>query len=121
MLISLSGSGQVAPSFWLNWKNGVSYNVLIQTPQYKLDSLDKLMRTPVSIAGPAVAFNTPGSMAGAANAGDGSTGVAPNQSSVAYGNPGALPYQTQLLSNLATIEHGTGPEIAESLQCAAGF
>ena len=70
------------------------------------------MRTPVSIAGPAVAFNTPGSMAGASNAGDASTGAAPNQSSVAYGNPGALPYQTQLLSNLATIEHGTGPEIA---------
>jgi len=51
-------------------------------------------------------------MAGASNQGDGSTGVAPNQSSAAYGNPGALPYQTQLLSNLATIEHSTGPEIA---------
>ncbi len=112
LLISLSGSSQVAPSFWLNWKNGVSYNILIQTPQYKLDSLDKLMRTPVSVGRAAVAFNTPGSMAGVANQGDGSTGVAPNQSSAAYGNPGALPYQTQLLSNLATIEHSTGPEIA---------
>jgi multidrug efflux pump subunit AcrB len=112
LLISLSGSGQVAPSFWLNWKNGVSYNVLIQTPQYKLDSLDKLMRTPVSVAGAAEAFNTPGSLAGVANQGDGSTGVAPNQSSAAYGNPGALPYQTQLLSNFATLEHSTGPEIA---------
>src|SRR5271170_6242807 len=111
LLISLSGSSQVAPSFWLNWKNGVSYNVLIQTPQYKLDSLAKLMRTPVSVPG-AVAFNTPGSLAGVANQGDGSTGAAPNQSSAAYGNPGALPYQTQLLSNLATIEHTTGPEIA---------
>jgi len=111
LLISLSGSSQVAPSFWLNWKNGVSYNVLIQTPQYKLDSLDKLMRTPVSIPG-AVAFSTPGSLAGVANQGDGSTGVAPNQSSAAYANPGALPYQTQLLSNLATVEHSTGPEIA---------
>jgi multidrug efflux pump subunit AcrB len=112
MLISLSGSGQVAPNFWLNWKNGVSYQIVVQTPQYKIDSVDKLMRTPVSAAGSAVAFNTPGSMAGASNAGGGSTGAAPNQNSVAYGNPGALPYQTQLLSNLATIEHGTGPEIA---------
>jgi len=114
LLISLSGTSQVAPSFWLNWKNGVSYNVVIQTPQYKLDSLDKLMQTPVSAAGAgaAVAFNTPGSMTGLANAGDGSTGAAPNQSSAAYGNPGALPYQTQLLSNLASIEHTTGPEIA---------
>jgi multidrug efflux pump subunit AcrB len=111
LLISLSGSSQVAPSFWLNWKNGVSYNVLIQTPQYKLDSLDKLMRTPVS-TGSAVAFNTPGATEGSANQGDASTGVAPNQSSAAYGNPGALPYQTQLLSNVATIEHSTGPEIA---------
>src|SRR5580698_3482233 len=110
LLISLSGSSQVAPSFWLNWKNGVSYNVLIQTPQYKLDSLDKLMRTPVS-TGSAVAFNTPGSTQGAANQGDASTGAAPNQSSAAYANPGTLPYQTQLLSNLATIEHSTGPEI----------
>ncbi len=110
LLISLSGSSQVAPSFWLNWKNGVSYNVLIQTPQYKLDSLDKLMRTPVSV-GSAVAFNTPGSMAGTANQGDASTGTAPNQSSAAYANPGTLPYQTQLLSNVATIEHSTGPEI----------
>ena len=111
VLISLSGSSQVAPAFWLNWKNGVSYNVLIQTPQYKLDSLDKLMRTPVS-TGSAVAFNTPGSMAGTANQGDGSTGAAPNQSSAAYANPGTLPYQTQMLSNLATLEHTTGPEIA---------
>jgi len=112
LLISLSGSSQVAPSFWLNWKNGVSYNVLIQTPQYKLDSMDKLMRTPVSVAGSAVAFNTLGSTEGVANQGDGSTGAAPNQNSAAYGNPGALPYQTQLLSNLATIEHSVGPEIA---------
>ncbi len=112
LLISLSGSSQVAPNFWLNWKNGVSYNVLIQTPQYKLDSIAKLMRTPISAAGAAVAFNTPGSMAGVANQGDGATGIAPNQNSAAYGNPGALPYQTQLLSNLASIEHTVGPEIA---------
>jgi multidrug efflux pump subunit AcrB len=112
LLISLSGSSQVAPSFWLNWKNGVSYNVLIQTPQYKLDSLDKLMRTPVSVGGGPVAFNTPGSSAGVASQGDAATGVAPNQNSAAYANPGTLPYQTQLLSNVATIEHSTGPEIA---------
>jgi multidrug efflux pump subunit AcrB len=112
LLISLSGSGQVAPNFWLNWKNGVSYQILVQTPQYKLDSVDKLMQTPISAAGTAVSFNTPGSMAGSSNPGDASTSAAPNQSSAAYGNPGALPYQTQLLSNLATIEHITGPEIA---------
>jgi multidrug efflux pump subunit AcrB len=112
LLISLSGSSQVAPSFWLNWKNGVSYNVLIQTPQYKIDSIAKLMRTPVSAGGSPEAYNTAGSMEGVANQGDAATGISPNQNSAAYGNPGALPYQTQLLSNVASIEHITGPEIA---------
>ena len=54
MLISLSGSGQVAPNFWLNWNNGVNYNVGVQTPQYRIDSLDALLRTPISVATSAV-------------------------------------------------------------------
>ena len=107
----MRGSGQVAPNQWLNWSNGVNYNVLVQTPQYKLDSVDALMRTPISAASGAVVTNTAGSMAGSANAGDSSTGAAPNQASAAYGNPGALPSQTQLLSNLATIDHGVATEI----------
>ncbi len=69
------------------------------------------MRTPISPGGSPEAFNTASSTAGAAIQGDAATGTSPNQSSAAYGNPGALPYQTQLLSNLATIEHSTGPEI----------
>ena len=48
MLISLSGSGTVAPNFWLNWTNGVNYSVGVQTPQYRIDSLDALLRTPIS-------------------------------------------------------------------------
>ena len=48
LLISLSGSGQVAPNQWLNWGNGVNYQVLVQTPQYKIDSVEALMRTPIS-------------------------------------------------------------------------
>ena len=50
MLISLSGNNQVAPSFWLNPANGVSYNVGVQTSQYRIDSLDELLRTPVTAA-----------------------------------------------------------------------
>ena len=34
LLTSLSGSFQTSPQFWLNWKNGVSYNIAVQTPQY---------------------------------------------------------------------------------------
>jgi multidrug efflux pump subunit AcrB len=47
MLISLSSSSQVAPNFWLNPVNGVSYSVMVQTPQYRIDSFDALARTPV--------------------------------------------------------------------------
>src|SRR6185436_3168846 len=56
MLISLSGNNQVAPSFWLNPANGVSYNVGMQTSQYRIDSLDALLRTPITA--PASNVNT---------------------------------------------------------------
>lgn len=51
MLISLSSTSQVAPSFWLNPENGVSYFVAVQTPQRKIDSMDDLRRTPVTGGG----------------------------------------------------------------------
>src|SRR5204862_8255969 len=47
MLVSLSSSGQNAPNFWLNFKNGVNYQVAVQTPQYKMDTLQDLKNTPV--------------------------------------------------------------------------
>lgn len=50
VLISLSSSGQVAPSFWVD-KRGVQYLVAVQTPQYELPSLDALRATPVSTGG----------------------------------------------------------------------
>ena len=50
VLISLSGSFQTSPNFWLNPKNGVTYNIAIQTPQYHLTSLQDLMNTPVTSA-----------------------------------------------------------------------
>ncbi|MDE3012017.1 MAG: efflux RND transporter permease subunit [Pseudomonadota bacterium] len=48
VLVSLSGSFQTAPSFWLNPKNGVVYNVAIQTPQTRVGTLDDVMRLPVN-------------------------------------------------------------------------
>jgi multidrug efflux pump subunit AcrB len=51
LLISLTGSGSTTTNFWLNYKNGVSYQVVVQTPQHRLSSLDELHRTPVAIAG----------------------------------------------------------------------
>jgi multidrug efflux pump subunit AcrB len=47
MLISLSSSGQSSPNFWLNLQTGVNYQVAVQTPQYKMDSLQDLQNTPV--------------------------------------------------------------------------
>src|ERR1022692_3485132 len=51
VLISLSGSFQTAPNFWLNPKNGVTYPIAIQAPQYRETSLQDLMNTPVNSAG----------------------------------------------------------------------
>jgi len=51
VLVSLSGSFQTTPNFWLNRKNGVSYNIAVQTPQYHMTSLQDLMNTPVTGSG----------------------------------------------------------------------
>jgi len=47
MVVNLAGSSQVAPTFWLNPANGVSYPIVMQTPQYQLDSLSDLGNLPV--------------------------------------------------------------------------
>jgi multidrug efflux pump subunit AcrB len=50
LLISLSSSSQTAPNFWLNPKNGVNYSILVQTPQYRVNSVNALENTPVVTA-----------------------------------------------------------------------
>ncbi|MGD0938879.1 MAG: efflux RND transporter permease subunit [Terracidiphilus sp.] len=81
VLVSLSGSFQTTPSFYLDPKNGVSYNVAVQAPQYSLDSVAGLQSLPVT---------------GASSA---------PQSTVATA-PGA-PSSVQIVGNLATIVPGT--------------
>lgn len=51
LLVSLSGSFQTTPTFWLNPKNGVTYNVAVETPEYRMDSLQALMNTPLDAPG----------------------------------------------------------------------
>jgi multidrug efflux pump subunit AcrB len=102
MLISLTGNGSVAPNFWINWANGVNYNVGVQTPQYRINSLDALLRTPVSLSNgseetEAIANNN--------------IGASPNGASQLYGNPGAMAGNTQLLSNLVSVEREYAPVI----------
>jgi len=61
LLISLSGSSQTAPAFWLNPQNGVVYNIAVQTPQYRVDSLAALLNMPVGAAGGGGAAGSAGS------------------------------------------------------------
>ncbi len=56
LVVNLAGSSQVAPTFWLNPANGVSYPIVMQVPQYNLDSLSALANLPIN-----------GSAAGGAN------------------------------------------------------
>ncbi len=48
MLISLTGTGQTAPNEWLNPLNGVNYQIVVQTPIYRVNTLADLARTPVT-------------------------------------------------------------------------
>jgi multidrug efflux pump subunit AcrB len=53
LVVNLAGSSQVAPTFWLNPANGISYAIVMQTPQYKLDSLAALSNLPITAPGAA--------------------------------------------------------------------
>ncbi|MDQ2844003.1 MAG: efflux RND transporter permease subunit, partial [Acidobacteriota bacterium] len=48
VLVALSGSFQTSPTFWLNPKSGVSYNIATESPQYQMDSLQDLRNIPIS-------------------------------------------------------------------------
>jgi multidrug efflux pump subunit AcrB len=48
---SLAGSAQTAPAYWLNPRNGVSYPIVAQTPQYRVDTLSDLANLPVTASG----------------------------------------------------------------------
>jgi multidrug efflux pump subunit AcrB len=53
LLVSLSGSFQTSPSFWLDPKNHVSYQIATQTPQYRTDTLQDLQNVPITGTNPA--------------------------------------------------------------------
>jgi multidrug efflux pump subunit AcrB len=90
ILVSLSGSFQTTPNFYLDPKSGVTYNVAIQAPQYRLDSLAQLESLPVT--GSAQAAQQAG---GTTTAGASATKV-----------PG-IPVPVDVLGNVATIVPGT--------------
>jgi multidrug efflux pump subunit AcrB len=84
LLTATSGSFQTSPTFWLNPKNGVSYSVAVQAPEYALDTLQDLANIPLS---PPPAPGT--------------------ASPVVGGPPGGRP--TQILGNVATIRRAASP------------
>jgi multidrug efflux pump subunit AcrB len=49
MLNSLSGSLQITPMFFLNWKSGVNYQLVAQTPQYRMQSVQDLQNIPIDL------------------------------------------------------------------------
>ncbi len=96
VLVALSGSFQTTPSFYLDPKNGVSYNVAVQTPQYKLDSISALQSLPVTRSSTAAT-----STVGTTFADTGSS-PAPMETNA----PGAPQQPVQVLGNLAQFEPG---------------
>jgi multidrug efflux pump subunit AcrB len=83
LLVATSGSFQTTPNFWLDPRNGVSYNIAVQSPQYALDTMQDLENIPIT--GPAIA-PPPG-------------GTAP-----LVVPPGGRP--VQILANLASVKPG---------------
>jgi multidrug efflux pump subunit AcrB len=51
LLVNLAGSSQIAPTYWLNEQNGVSYLISMQAPQYRIDSLSALKDLPITASG----------------------------------------------------------------------
>ena len=100
LLIALSGSFQTSPNFYLDPHNGVSYNIAVMTPQYRMDSMAQLQSLPVTGPGSIRATGVaPSTMAPGSNAAS-APGMAPT------GAPGA-PAPQQVLGNLASIEPGS--------------
>jgi multidrug efflux pump subunit AcrB len=108
VLISLSGSSQTAPAFWLNPQNGVVYSIAVQTPQYKIDSLDALLNMPVGAVGGA----TTGA-AGSANAGAaGSTQLLGNLVEAAPGRQLAVASRYNILPAIDVYVSVQGTDLA---------
>jgi multidrug efflux pump subunit AcrB len=100
LLVTLSGSFQTSPNFYLDPRNGVSYNVAIQAPQYKVDTMAELQSLPVT-GGATIA--EPGSAASTLAPGA-SASFAPGAPFT--GAPGAASKPIEVLGNLADIAPG---------------
>jgi multidrug efflux pump subunit AcrB len=94
LLVSLSGSFQTTPTFFLNWQNGVSYNLATQTPQYRIQSLYDLQNIPITAAGAPAPGATP-------------AGTAPGTTAAGSTRPGILADVASITraNEMATVSH----------------
>jgi multidrug efflux pump subunit AcrB len=104
LLVALSGSFQTSPNFFLDPRSGVTYNVVVQAPQYDLDTMAALRSLPIT------GVPSPDQTAGAA-AGAAAVSIAPGSvpGAVAGADPTAAPgapAPTQILENVASIQPG---------------
>ena len=103
LLQATSGSFQTAPTFFLNPKNNVSYNVAVQSPQEDLDSLNDLANIPITASGSAAASTSSAAATGGVNASTAPISLAAIMPSSTV--TGATP--PQILSNLASFTQGS--------------
>ena len=87
VLYALAGSGQATPNYWLNPNNGVNYPVVVQVPQFRINSVAALGNLPISSLASSVGAAAVSSLTGTPTT------------------------QTQLLNNLAQVSHGMSPAI----------
>ncbi|MGC2640021.1 MAG: efflux RND transporter permease subunit [Acidobacteriaceae bacterium] len=97
LLVATSGSFQTSPSFYLDPRNGVEYDIATQAPQYTLDTIQDLRNIPVTPGSGAV--STGGAAGGPPNSGSYGAGMPPSTGPVG-GRP------IQILGNLADIQPG---------------
>jgi multidrug efflux pump subunit AcrB len=98
LLVSLSGSFQTTPTFFLNWQNGVNYNLATQTPQYRIQSLSDIENIPITAA---AAGTGPSTANGFATTGTSAANAGPR--------PGG-PVRPGILADVATIHRAAEPE-----------
>jgi multidrug efflux pump subunit AcrB len=102
MLVSLSGSFQTSPSFWIDPKSGTQYQVVAQTPQSRLDTLNDLQTTPLT---------------GSSSSSD-SSSSAQLQAAASSSLSGA---NSQLLANVATIKRDVAPAVVSHYDAQTVF
>jgi multidrug efflux pump subunit AcrB len=99
LLVALSGSFQTSPSFYLDPRNGVSYNIAIQAPQYRMDTMAELESLPITGTSTLRATGAPPSTVAPGSNASAPPGAEPTSA------PGA-PAPEQVLGNLATLVPG---------------